>query len=312
MLMPDSCSEASPDGARPEGFALPDSLIAYLAGENAPPLALMQLMLHCGSVRACEQMLESAGAHGSTLDSIQRQRLDELRQLLASRREHCESLEPLLRADPPTDEAGQDSVSGWAQFFDAAVAQSAPASVALYSLGDPELLDAATQEALIYFAEQGLLGSTRRILQIGCGIGRFEAVLADQVAEAHGIDISPDMIDAARRRCAGLAKVHLACCSGKDLAPFADRSLDMIYAVDSFPYLHESSGALLETHFAESARVLVKGGDLLILNFSYRNDPEQDARDIQWLATTHGFKVLIDGAQPFRLWDGRVWHLRLA
>ena len=310
--MQDSLSKASPAGVRPDLLTLPEPLSAYLAGENAPSLALMQLLLHCGSVRACEQMLEAAGAHGSTLDSIQRQRLDELRQLLASRRERCEGLEPLLRADPPNDEAGQDSVSGWARFFDAAVAQSAPASVALYSLGDPELLRAATAEVAGYFAEQGLLGPARRILQIGCGIGRFEAVLAPLVAEAHGIDISPGMIDAARQHCAGLINVHLACCSGKDLARFEDASLDMVYAVDSFPYLHESSGALLDTHFAETARVLAPGGDLLILNFSYRNDPEQDSRDIKGLAGVHGFEVLIDGAQPFRLWDGRVWRLRLA
>ncbi|MEK8090756.1 class I SAM-dependent methyltransferase [Thermithiobacillus plumbiphilus] len=310
--MPDSRSEASSAAARPDQFTLPDSLIAYLAGERSPPLALMQLLLHCGSVTACEQLLEAAGAHGSSVQVVQRQGLEELRHLLASRREQCLSLEPLLQAELPGDDGGQDSVSAWAQFFDAAVAQAAPASVALYSLGDPELLDAATGEVLDYFTEQGLLGPRRRILQIGCGIGRFEAVLAPLVAEAHGIDISPGMINAARQRCAGLANVHLACCSGRDLAPFADFSLDMVYAVDSFPYLHESGGALLETHFAESARVLTRGGDLLILNFSYRNDPEQDSREINRLATRHGFKVLVDGVQPFRLWDGRVWHLRLA
>lgn len=132
------------------------------------------------------------------------------------------------------------------------------------------------------------------------------------MAAAYGIDITPSMIDAARQRCAGFPNVHLSCCTGKNLAPYADRSLDMIYAVDSFPYLHEPGGALLETHFAESARVLAHGGDLLILNFSYRNDPEQDSRDINRLAGAQGFRILVDGAQPFRLWNGRVWHLRLA
>lgn len=289
---------------------LPDSLSTYLAGENSSPLALMQLLLACGTVLDCERVL--AAALESAIDSVQRQRLAELQALLASRRTQCVALEPLLRADlPDVDASGSDPVAAWARFFDAAVAQSAPASVALYSLGDTELLRAATGEVAAYFAAQGLLGPERRILQIGCGIGRFEAVLAPLVADAHGIDISPGMIDVARQHCAGLVNVHFACCSGKDLAPFADGSLDMVYAVDSFPYLHEPSGALLDTHFAEGARVLVQGGDLLILNFSYRNDPHLDSRDIACLADRHGFRILSNGAQPFRFWDGRVWHLRL-
>lgn len=309
MCGADRCRPDLLDGAS----SWPDQLTAYLAGEISPPVALMQLLLHSGSTVACEQVLEAASDHGPALGSIQRQRLAEIRQLLASRRAQCLSLEPLLRAElPGVDAADGDPVAAWARFFDTAVAQSAPASVALYSLGDPALLEAATREVVGYFADQGVLGPTRRLLQIGCGIGRFEAALSPLVAAAYGIDISPGMIDAARQRCAGFVNVHLSCCSGRDLASFTDRSLDMIYAVDSFPYLHQPGGALLEIHFAESARALVAGGDLLILNFSYRNDPEQDSRDIIRLAETQGFEVLVDGAQPFSLWDGRVWHLRLA
>lgn len=39
-----------------------------------------------------------------------------------------------------------------------------------------------------------LLGSPRRVLEIGCGTGRAVAHLAQQGIEAHGVDLSPVMV----------------------------------------------------------------------------------------------------------------------
>ncbi|MFI0511167.1 class I SAM-dependent DNA methyltransferase [Streptomyces sp. WSLK1-5] len=39
-----------------------------------------------------------------------------------------------------------------------------------------------------------LLGSPRRVLEIGCGTGRAVAFLAGQGVEAHGVDLSPVMV----------------------------------------------------------------------------------------------------------------------
>jgi ubiquinone/menaquinone biosynthesis C-methylase UbiE len=147
------------------------------------------------------------------------------------------------------------------------------------------------------------------MLEIGCGIGRFEEALAPALRLAVGIDVSRSMLQAARERCAALADAAFVQTSGLDLAAFRDRSFDLILAVDSFPYLVQAGPELLARHVAESARVLRAGGDLVILNLSYRGDLDQDRRDLAALAA-EAFEVRRNGAQgEFRLWDGAAFHL---
>ena len=100
-----------------------------------------------------------------------------------------------------------DEVARCRRLFDRLVEMNAEASVALYSLGEPGLLDAATREVVDLLDQLAVLGPERHVLDIGCGIGRFERALADRVAAITGIDISPQMLQAARQRCAGLANV---------------------------------------------------------------------------------------------------------
>ena len=188
---------------------------------------------------------------------------------------------------------------------------NAEASVALYSLGEPGLLHAATREVVDLFDQLAVLGPERHVLDIGCGIGRFERALADRVAAITGIDISPQMLQAARLRCAGLANVSFIETSGCDLAPLADGSYDAVLAIDVMPYLHRAGLPLVRAHFEEAARVLRAGGDFVILNFSYRGDLALDRQDARRLAAAAGFCVLRNGTMDLRLWDGVTFHLRM-
>src|SRR5690606_40405531 len=72
-------------------------------------------------------------------------------------------------------------------------------SALLYSLGDPFLLARATAEVVDLFHRLRFVGKDRDILQIGCGTGRFEAAFSGSVRRAVGIDVSPRMIEVARR-----------------------------------------------------------------------------------------------------------------
>src|SRR6185437_7638601 len=119
------------------------------------------------------------------------------------------------------------------------------------------------------------------------------------------------MLEEARRRCAGIANLSFVLGSGADLEPLADRSIDLVLAVDSFPYIAQCGMPLVERHLAEAARVLAPGGEQVILNFSYRSLAE-DRRDIAELAPRHGFAVELNGARPFTLWDGAAFRLRRA
>jgi len=55
------------------------------------------------------------------------------------------------------------------------------------SLGDAALLQAVTPEVANQLERWNLLGADRVVLQIGCGIGRFEAALAGSVKMAYGV-----------------------------------------------------------------------------------------------------------------------------
>src|SRR5262249_26788851 len=134
--------------------------------------------------------------------------------------------------------------------------------------------------------------------------GRFLEALAPELAHINGIDISPAMITAARTRCRDLPNVEARQTDGRDLTSFADTSLDLILAADSFPYIVHCGQALTRLHFAEAARVLKPAGRFLILNFSSRGDVDADRAEIARLAAETGFSLLREGTHDFRLWDG--------
>ncbi|HEV8580035.1 MAG TPA: methyltransferase domain-containing protein [Thermoanaerobaculia bacterium] len=285
-------------------------LLDLLADEISPLIALSRLLLALGGAGETEELLASiAHRWGRPLDS----RLRETARLLHDHREGCERVAAMLREHPdPARMSGppEEVVATFRRFFDRSVTRNEEASVAAYSLGTPEILQRVTEEIVALFDGWGLLGPRLRVLEIGCGIGRMQAALSPRVAEAHGVDISPKMIEAARRRCSGLQNVRFSVSSGRDLTGFDDESLDLVLAVDSFPYIHQAGPQTVETYFEEAARVLVAGGEFILLNFSYRDDTEADRADVRRLCRAAGFSVVMNGAQPFELWDGVVFRMR--
>jgi SAM-dependent methyltransferase len=197
----------------------------------------------------------------------------------------------------------------WAEIYDRLVRTSQEASVALYSLGSPELLQAATAEVAAYLRRFGLLRPAHKALDLGCGIGRMLEVLAPEVGLAVGVDISAGMVRHAKARCRRLANVVVVRGSGRDLSAFADASFDLVLAVDVFPYIYNAGLELVWRNLAEAARVLIPGGTLVILNFSYRCAAEADRADLGRLADATGFDIIQNGTRPFEFWDGLAFVL---
>lgn len=275
-----------------------------VASEASPPISLARLLLAMDRVEDVEELL----------DSFEEGPLAEMARLLREHRAGCEDAAVILHEHPDvgrTRRSAADAIADCRNFFDHAVTLNEEASVAAYSLGDPALLNAYTAEILDLLDFWQVLGPDRSVLEIGCGIGRIQAALAPRVRESHGIDISGNMIAAAHRRCAGFANVHLSRCSGRNLAGFAERSFDLVLAADSFPYIYQGGRDLVSVHFDEITRVLRPGGDFVLLNFSYRASRDADRRDVQRLCRSFGLELLVDGTQPFRLWDGEAYHIRL-
>jgi len=232
--------------------------------------------------------LLSEGGVGAAVARLEAEGEGEAARLLAR---HPEA--DLLLQAMPDHEAAADPAS-LARAFDRLVVASPEGAVALYSLGDPALLAAATEEVLALLRAWGVIAPGRRILELGCGIGRFL-----EATGAVGLDISKGMLVEARRRIPGAPLVRG---SGRDL-PFADAAFDAVLAIDAFPYIVQAG--LAEIHLAEAGRVLGEGGELLVFNYAYGSEEEFPA-----LAARYGFSVEIAGRRPFRTWDGSAWRLR--
>lgn len=104
-------------------------------------------------------------------------------------------------------------------------------------------------------------GGGGRILDIGCGPGVMIAELVDKGYEYHGTDFSWEMIEEARRRCAGTKyerNVHLKVGDAESI-DYSDGYFNGILCVGLFEYLSDFDGV-----FSELFRVLKPGGFLII------------------------------------------------
>lgn len=148
------------------------------------------------------------------------------------------------------------------------------------------------------------------MLDLGCGIGRVAAAIAPHVRSVLGTDTPIAMVVGARRRYAGVANIRFEHIASLGLdAPSA--SLDLVLAVDSFPYLVQAGSDIADRHVADAALPLRPSGRIVLLNLSYWADPVADAGDAHRWAAQHRLPLDHAGTRPFTLWDGAAWVLRL-
>jgi ubiquinone/menaquinone biosynthesis C-methylase UbiE len=120
-----------------------------------------------------------------------------------------------------------------------------------------------------------------RILDVGCGPGFYVAEVLDEVgAEGSvvGIDVSPQMLAIAARRCAGRANVEFREGPATKL-PVEDASVDAALSVQVLEYVADTGAALAELH-----RVVRPGGRVVIWDVDWGTlswhsaDPDRMAR----------------------------------
>ena len=102
--------------------------------------------------------------------------------------------------------------------------------------------------------------STLRVLELGCGIGRMTRFLAQNFAEVHATDVSPEMIRQARERLAAFNNVTLYETNGYDLAALPSDSFDFVFS--AFVFQHVPSVQIICANLREAYRVLKDGGFL--------------------------------------------------
>lgn len=292
-------------------------LARCLDGSISPSVTLMQMLIETEDAAAVRAAIDDVTRRAASLsrsgDSLLRDRVDDLTQLVVENERGCERIAAMLRTDmdsPDRAPSVEEGIAFCERLFDWSVQQSEEASVALYSLGNPELLERATKEIVAQLERWGIVSRDRTVLDIGCGIGRLEVELASRVGQVYGIDVSTQMINAALKRCAPLTNVHLLKVTGRNLAEYTNDFFDAAIAVDTFPYINQSGAPLVEQYFSEVARVLKPGGDFVILNFSYSENEQEDEASVRDHAERHGFDVVISAERPFALWDGLAFVLK--
>lgn len=274
-----------------------DPLVAVLdacaAGSIPPNVALMRLI----TIAESEAEIDAALCQGETRNEP----LIEIRRLWATRSQAFRTVSAIHRlgTQPP------DSCCDWSAIFDSAAALNPHAAVALYCLGDPELLRRATGEIVMRLREWGVLDRAHAVLDFGCGTGRVAIAIAPFVQRVVALDASPEMVRLARAASAALANVEVT--RAGDLSGLTQR-YDAVLAIDSMPYVVQSGHA--EELWGQIADSLRPHGVWAIFNYSYRGDVETDQEEIVTLADRFGFAVERNGTTDFRLWDARTFLLR--
>jgi ubiquinone/menaquinone biosynthesis C-methylase UbiE len=115
-----------------------------------------------------------------------------------------------------------------------------------------------------------------RFLEIGCGIGRMTKFLAQAFGEVHATDVSPEMIERARQRLAGLPNVHLYATNGVDLAGLPDDYFDIVFSIRVFQ--HIPSAAVIRANLDDAYRKLKPGG---VLRFQTNSISTFDFEEIE-------------------------------
>jgi SAM-dependent methyltransferase len=121
-----------------------------------------------------------------------------------------------------------------------------------------------------YFADfpWGELSADAHGADIGCGSGRWAAVVASRVGSLACVDASTNALDVARRNLAGFGNVTFLQADVGRL-PFADGELDFAYSLGVLHHVPDTEGAI-----ANVARALKPGAPFLVyLYYAFDNRP---------------------------------------
>jgi len=151
-----------------------------------------------------------------------------------------------------------------------------------------EALWEAVPEGLepVDFARRGgfLLGHVRageRVLDMGCGEGRFAAALARVGACPVGIDVAAEPLRRARER---HPELDLRQMSAEGAWPLEDASFDAVWAGEVIEHVADTAGWL-----SEARRVLRSGGSLLL------STPDHGRlRMLRWALAPRAFEAHFD------------------
>jgi ubiquinone/menaquinone biosynthesis C-methylase UbiE len=127
-----------------------------------------------------------------------------------------------------------------------------------------------------------VVGDSGRVLEVGCGTGRFSEYLGRRGMLVTATDPSPDMLEITRRKCSTLDNVEVRQAEGASL-PFPGDSFDFVFAIRVLNQT-ESKGYAKRV-IREMVRVARPGGRVLV---EYSNADRPFARPKPTVRLTFG------------------------
>lgn len=97
----------------------------------------------------------------------------------------------------------------------------------------------------------------KKVLEIGCGIGRVSQFIADEFKEVIGLDISDKMIEMGNKRLSKVKNIKLIATDGRTY-PVEDGSVDLVFSFIVFQ--HMADRETIRKNFEEASRVLKHNG----------------------------------------------------
>jgi SAM-dependent methyltransferase len=120
----------------------------------------------------------------------------------------------------------------------------------------------------------GVMPSTRRALDFGCGAGRLTQALAATFDRVDGVDISETMLDAARAFDRQSGRVHYHLNAAPDLSLFPDATFSFVYSTLALQHMEPRYS---RAYMTEMLRVAEPGGLVVFQVPSHRLAAARDA-----------------------------------
>jgi cyclopropane fatty-acyl-phospholipid synthase-like methyltransferase len=126
---------------------------------------------------------------------------------------------------------------------------------------------------------QGKDPKEMRVIEIGCGAGRITRALARLFGEVHGVDVSGEMVEQARKALANTPNASVYQNNGMDLSVLPEGPYD--FAFSTIVFQHIPSREVIYNYVREVSRLLRPGA---LFKFQVQGDATmQTSPDDTWL-----------------------------
>lgn len=146
----------------------------------------------------------------------------------------------------------------------------------------------------------------RRILEIGCGYGRWTHYLKDLCEELIVVDVSDRCIAACQTRFERASNISYHLTDGLSLEMVADRAIDMVFSFDSLVHADVS---VMESYVTQLARILSDDGMAFLHHsnlgehidafragqleeYLHWRDPDVSAEWVRWACARSGLRCI--------------------